>query len=350
MQKLITTSNPAEELTAILREYSFSKLFVLTDENVNRLYLPLLRPLLDEFNADVMVIPAGEEHKSVETLIDIWRWLSESGGTRNSLMINVGGGVITDIGGFAAASFKRGIRFLNLPTTVLGAADASVGGKTGIDFAGLKNEIGAFAKADAVVISGQPLATLPRTEWISGYAEVVKMAMIRNEEIYRGFLTNSPLDNALAMQEAIAFAVREKAIITDEDPREAGLRKVLNLGHTCGHAFETLLIEQGRPVPHGVAVAHGILVALILSHLLLQLPSEQISLFTSNILKPYYGNLGISCKDYPRLIELMGRDKKNSRTGEVRFVLLERIGVPAIDVVVDTATLETALDIYQNEA
>lgn len=350
MNHILPTPDAEVALRQLLSQISYSALFLLTDSNVAQHVLPRFKSFLEDYNPHIIVIEAGEENKSVESLCRIWRELSEHGGTRDALLINLGGGVITDIGGFAAATFKRGIRFINVPTTVLGAADASVGGKTGIDFGGLKNEVGAFAEAEAVVIDTNLFSTLSDAELLSGYAEVVKMAMIRDGRMYNRVLSSSPLEDAELLQEALSFAVEEKDKITTEDPREKGLRKILNFGHTCGHAFETLMLERGEPIAHGCAVAHGMAVALILSHLLLKLPSAEIERYISGILHPYYKRLPITCKDYPRLIELMGKDKKNRKAGEIRFVLLSAIGEPAIDVQVGIPDLETALDIYQTEA
>ncbi len=344
--RVIESKDLAMSLDAIVNEIGHNKLFVFTDTNVERAVLPSLAGFIQKYNPGIIVMPAGEEHKSIETLATVWKRLSEEGATRRSLMINIGGGVVTDLGGFAAATFKRGIKFINVPTTVLGAVDAAVGGKTGIDFNGFKNEIGAFAPAEWVVISSNPLTTLPEAEIISGYAEIVKTAMFSSADFYYGLLRKCPLDDMSALRDSMTKSVREKERVTELDPREGGLRKILNLGHTAGHAFETLMIERGTPVSHGVAVAHGLLVALILSHLMKGLPSAEIYSYANEVLKPLYGNLGISCKDYDRLEQIMSHDKKNVVIGEVRFVLLEAIGKPVIDVAVPSSDLRSALDIY----
>ncbi len=271
----LRTENLRAALAATLEEISHSGLFLLTDSNVATHVLPkILNVLTDKEEARIIEIPAGEDNKNLDTLTQVWSSLSEGGATRNSLLINLGGGVVTDLGGFAAASFKRGIRFVNIPTTVLGAVDAAVGGKTGIDFNGLKNEIGAFANAECVIISSEPLATLPREEILSGLGEIVKTAMISSGELYQKVLDDKILSDTNLLQDAMAECVRFKARVTEEDPHESGLRKILNFGHTAGHALESLMLTRHTPVTHGCAVANGILVALILSHMHLSLQSN----------------------------------------------------------------------------
>lgn len=309
-------------LREILNKMPHKELFLLTDSNVDRCVLPLLIDFLREENPEIIVIDAGEENKNLDSLARVWQRLSEGGATRDSLLINLGGGVVTDLGGFAAATFKRGIRFINVPTTILGAVDAAVGGKTGIDFLGLKNEIGAFSNPEAVLISAQPLATLPHSEIISGFGEIVKTAIISSRRLYRSFLANPGVMDRLGAVMAECVRVKEK--ITLLDPKERGLRRILNFGHTGGHAFETLLLRKGKPAAHGVAVAHGILLSLILSHMLLGLPSEEIELYRREIL-PLFPTLPLTCRDCDAIIELAGHDKKNLCPSTPLFILLRSL-------------------------
>lgn len=315
-------------LREILNKMPHKGLFLLTDTNVDRCVLPLLIDFMREENPEIIVIDAGEENKNLDSLARVWQRLSDGGATRDSLLINLGGGVVTDLGGFAAASFKRGIRFINVPTTILGAVDAAVGGKTGIDFLGLKNEIGAFSNPEAVLISAQPLATLPHSEIISGFGEIVKTAIISSRKLYRNLLAEPPLPrrnlNAAADSAVMAECVRFKEKITLLDPKERGLRKILNFGHTGGHAFETLLLRKGKPAAHGVAVAHGVLLSLVLSHMLLGLPSEEIELYRREIL-PLFPTLPITCRDCDAIIELAGHDKKNLCPSTPLFILLRSL-------------------------
>lgn len=356
-KSIITESRDLDSgLSEIIDATPHTGLFLLTDTNVSRCVLPLLSDFIGRKNLEIIVIDAGEDNKNLDTLARVWQRLSEGGATRDSLLINLGGGMVSDLGGFAAATFKRGIRFVNVPTTILAAVDAAVGGKTGIDFLGLKNEIGAFSNPEAVLISPQPLFSLPKGEIISGFGEIVKTAIISSRTLYRRLLAE-PADME-SLGGIMAECVRFKEEVTRLDPKERGLRKILNFGHTGGHAFETLLLRKGEPVGHGVAVAHGILLSLILSHLLLGLPSEEIELYRTRIL-PIFPSLPLSCRDCDTLIELAGHDKKNLHPSSPLFILLRAL--PASDslsaenfllpapfeaVSVSERDLRAALDIY----
>lgn len=329
---------------ALLSVPDADRVFFFTDRNVEKAVFPLL-PALRLDVESLIVMEPGEEHKNVETLCNVWNALSAGGASRRSLLVNIGGGVVTDLGGFAAATFKRGIRCINVPTTLLGAVDAASGGKTGIDFAGLKNEIGAFAMPLAVVVSSTPFASLPQEQMISGFAEVVKMAMIGDADLYNTFLaSDSPL---VHLDLGLRFAIEEKERIVTADPHEGGLRRVLNFGHTAGHAFESLLLARGEGISHGRAVAHGILVALILGHILLGADAAMIHTYRSHILMPLYGRLPIGCRDIEPLMELMRHDKKN-HDGSITAVLLEKPGKPVVRERISESDMKAALDIYLN--
>lgn len=320
--------------------------FLLTDKNVAAAAPELISRLRDEYRARLIVVEPGEQSKSLDTLAMIWQRLSEEGGSRASTLLCVGGGMITDLGGFAAACFKRGIRHINVSTTLLGAVDASIGGKTGIDFLGLKNEIGAFRLPASSSAAVESFATLPPEEILSGWGEAVKTALISSPQMTDRMMAADPLDiSASEMEEFVAFCRSVKERIVEEDPQEKGLRKVLNLGHTAGHAFESLLMERATPVAHGINVAHGLLVAMILSHDLLGLPSAEVSR-TAAWLRRLYPRLPISCRDFDRICDIAARDKKNPSAGEMRFVLLKAPGEPAYDVPVERKQLLDALDLY----
>lgn len=350
-QTIIETGDMNAALLQATAEIDHDRLFILADENVERDVFPLIDPFLREKEPVRIIIPSGEEHKNLQTLSRVWEALAAEGASRNSLLINLGGGVVTDLGGFAAACFKRGIRFINLPTTLLAAVDAAVGGKTGVDFNGLKNEIGAFAPADRVILSTAPFASLPDFQMASGFAEIVKMAMICSREEYTHILLESERNGldlrspGFPLASLLSFSVAEKARIVEEDPKESGLRKILNFGHTCGHAFETLLLRRGTPVPHGDAVAHGILVALILSNIRLHTDSLLIHQYKNRILLPLFRRLPIRCDDTDALIELMTHDKKN-QSGRITFILLNAIGSPVVSPSTPLADIQAALDIY----
>ena len=348
-QNIIFTNHVGQALDTLIGEKTpKGGLFIISDENTtDNVVAPLLAtaPLLKEHLTSEIVIPPGDTHKDIETLYNVWGSLSDEGATRNALVINIGGGMVTDLGGFAAATFKRGVRFINVPTTLLGAVDAAVGGKTGINIGNLKNEVGAFAPAEAVVISTVFFNTLDRRQLLSGFAEMVKHGFISGNETVNNLL-NFDIDKIASdsFLDILADNVNVKRDIVLQDPTEKGLRKALNFGHTAGHAFETLSLERGTPVTHGYAVAWGMLTELALSHLRHQFPSDIIYRYAS-FLKENYGVPDISCDDYDRLISLMGHDKKNPVEGEINFTLLASPGKPITDCIVSTEEIKGALDI-----
>lgn len=322
---------------------------LVTDSNVDASVVPLLNDCRSLKDADKVVIAPGEDHKNLESVVKIWNALESGGATRQSVIVNVGGGLITDIGGFAAATFKRGIRVVNLPTTLLGAVDAATGGKTGFNFNGLKNEIGAFHHPSEVVISSLPLSTLSRREILSGYAEMLKTGLIADAALYYRLIhVADVLSDSGLLEEAMKRCVEIKEEIVEQDPLEKGLRKVLNFGHTAGHAFESLSFTRNAPLAHGEAVAHGILVELILSHTLKGLPSEEVHRYANEVLKPEYPRIKVTCDDIPELIALMARDKKNAVAGHPNFTLLLAPGKPEIDCLPSQSDIEAALEIYRD--
>lgn len=345
-QKLIFTAQPGEALAREIERIAPDNLFVLCDTHTRELSLPLMAESLPH-STRYIDIEAGDTHKTLEALAHVWDELSRHGASRKSLLVNLGGGMVTDLGGFAAACFKRGIRFINMPTTLLGAVDAAVGGKTGINFNGLKNEIGAFRPADTVIISTRFFHTLPHEELLSGYAEMLKHALIDSPESYRALLdfdlAAPDWDRLLQLLEE---SVQVKQRIVAQDPLETGIRKALNLGHTVGHAFESLSHRRGTPIPHGYAVAWGLVCELLLSHHYLQFPSDLITGLSQYIYR-HYGAFAITCKDYETLYELMTHDKKNE-AGHINFTLLQAIGHPVIDQHADKEEIFVAFDLYRD--
>lgn len=340
MQSVIFTNDVAPALRGAVDEMQPASVFLLTDANV----APLAAELLPE--ARRIVIPAGDAAKTLATAETVWRALSDAGATRGSVLVNAGGGMVTDLGGFAAAVFKRGIRFVNVPTTLLGAVDAAVGGKTGVNFGGLKNEIGAFRQAEAVIISTRFFATLSQRELLSGFAEMIKHALLDSPELLARTLGHDLADNT-ALLPLLRRSVEIKQAIAGSDPTEQGLRRALNLGHTAGHAFEALALGRKRPVPHGFAVAWGLVVELALSTMLASLNSD-VLYSVARFVRNHYDNPEISCRDYPALIELMRHDKKNDTPSRINFTLISRPGQASLGNVVDQATIEAALDIFRD--
>ncbi len=348
---IIFSNNPVSELDKIIAQYKPAKVFVLADTNTAKIVLPRLvekSPVVAEFAT--IVIKAGDVYKNIDSLVDVWRALTESGATRSSVLINLGGGVISDLGGFAAASFKRGIRFINIPTTLLAAVDASVGGKTGINFGGYKNEVGAFCQANAVIISTCFFDTLPRRELLSGYAEMLKHALLE-DSVALDSLLSFDIDRESCTSEKFLEILRKsiavKQAVVDEDPLEHDRRRILNLGHTAGHTFEALALRRGCPVPHGYAVAWGLIVELVLSHMLYGFPTALLYNL-ADFIRTHYGTFDVTCDDYPVILDIMGHDKKNKVNGVCNFTLLRLPGDAVCGVEVSSADIRNALDIFRD--
>ncbi len=323
-------------------------LFIITDSNVERLVIPLLKSKIELDDLPRYVVPAGEESKNINTLNDIWNWLAQSGANRSSILLNIGGGMISDLGGFAAATYMRGIDYANVPTTILGAVDAAVGGKTALNLGALKNQVGAFHNPSAVFLLPETFKTLPDAELFSGFGEILKYGLIASPSLYRRMLEpESFLHNPETLSPLVSECISIKERIVNEDPLEKGVRKILNFGHTAGHAFESLAMEQGKPVPHGVAVAHGLMVELILSHTILGFPSAELYPLAMS-LKEYWPKLSAQCKDNEKLISYMTHDKKNREKGQINFTLLQNLADPLIDQTADPDEISTALDIYRD--
>lgn len=322
-QRIISTNHLSETLSELLHEIEYDRLFILTDEHTAKLCYPLIDEVAG--SAHHITIPAGDDNKHINTLCHVWEELSSHSATRHSLLINVGGGMVTDLGGFAAATYKRGIHYINMPTTLLAMVDAAVGGKTGINLHSLKNEIGAFCPADAVVVCATFLQTLDAANLASGFAEMIKHGLISTEEHWAQlmrFELNSP--NLEELQQLIMESIHTKEHIVEQDPTEQHIRKALNLGHTLGHAYETLLMRRGTPCLHGYAVAWGLIGELYLSHIREGFPADKLRQ-TLSYIKEVYGTPTFTCKDYDELFELMQHDKKNV-ANEIRFTLLGNIG------------------------
>ena len=344
MTPLHFTNQVDATLIEIIEGGSYNRVAVLVDSNTRLLVLPRLGSLDKAF---VIEIPAGDINKNLDSLTHVWEQLQRGGMTRQSLLLNLGGGVVTDLGGLAAATFKRGISFVNVPTTLLGAVDAAVGGKTGINFGGLKNEIGVFAFPEAVIVSTCFFSTLPRKELLSGFAEMLKHAMLHSESQFEKILNFdlNDIDFDLLL-DMLQESLDVKKRIVEQDPTEQGLRKALNFGHTVAHAFESKAMNDGSPIPHGYAVAWGLVVETVLSHMLLRFSSEQLYRLAAFV-KTNYGAFFITCDHYDKLIDLMRHDKK-SIDGEINCTLLSACGDPKINNTITPADIKAALDIYRD--
>ena len=348
-QKVVIAQNLEQSLTDAISQCERDRLFILVDETTERLCLPVVSGFDCLKGAQVIVIGATDSNKTIDSLMHVWEELGKGGGTRHTLLINIGGGMVTDLGGFAASTFKRGINYINIPTTLLSMVDASVGGKTGINFRGLKNEIGVFNNAACVILDTEFLKTLDTENLLSGYAEMLKHGLINNEAMWGELLTENlelrtERYDYTQFKQLLADSVAVKQRIVTEDPTEQGIRKALNLGHTAGHAFESLALQR-NPVLHGYAVAWGLVVELYLSAVKCGFPSDKMHQ-TVSFIKEHYGKMQITCDDYPTLLELMTHDKKNV-AGTINFTLLGGIGDIRINQTATKQEIYDALDFYR---
>ena len=352
-QKVVISQDLRQSLSQAIAECKYDHLFILVDETTARCCLPVLESILSPLNTppSLITIGATDQHKTLDSLSHVWSELQRMGATRHSLMINLGGGMVTDLGGFAASTFKRGIPYINIPTTLLSMVDASVGGKTGINFGGLKNEIGVFNNANCVILDTTFLRTLDKANILSGYAEMLKHGLIDCEAHWAELLAHlEDLDNLENMEtlvklsSLVAKSVAVKQRIVTEDPTEKGLRKALNLGHTVGHAFESLALER-KPILHGYAVAYGLVAELYLSCIKTGFPTDKMRQ-TVSFIKEHYGRMAITCDDYPRLLELMHHDKKNTGSA-INFTLLADVGDLRINQTATEEEIKEALDFYR---
>ena len=373
-QKVIFSEQLERTLETAIGECHPDRLFVLTDDNTSRLCWPVVKDYGCLAAAQLITIPAGDEHKNLTSLSHVWEQLQQGGATRHSLMVCMGGGMVTDLGGFAASTFKRSIAFINIPTTLLAMVDASVGGKTGINFCGLKNEVGVFSEAQAVIICTRFLQTLDMQNVLSGYAEMLKHGLISNKEHWAELLrfpieslnrqnaenSSDGQDPSGGLASLLARSVAVKERIVEADPHEQGLRKALNLGHTIGHAIEEWSFKPTKPTPnpsrgegslgtlsgvkanqaplpsggdgggssspllHGYAVAYGLVGELYLSAVKCHFPTDRLRQ-TVQFVREHYGTPAITCNDYPALLRLMTHDKKNTAC-TINFTLLSDIG------------------------
>ena len=335
--------NSLEELARFAKQAKYSRVFILTDENTGEHCLPLVQKHFEgEDNYDLIEVPSGEENKTIDFCTGIWNMLIDFGADRKALMINLGGGVITDMGGFAASTFKRGINFVQVPTTLLSQVDASVGGKTGIDLDGVKNIIGTFTQPKAVFISADFLATLPSRQVLSGTAEMLKHGLIM-DKAYWNALKSSNLSQPQG--ELIYRSVEIKNEVVIEDPKEHGLRKALNFGHTVGHAVETnSLLNDENPLTHGEAIAIGMICESYLSYKKAGLSKAELDEIVG-VITNLYPKYNLAAANFTGLAYLMLKDKKNE-FGRINCTLLSAIGACKLDNICTEEELFGALEYY----
>lgn len=338
-----------DTVKAYLHQYEFkeNKIFLLVDEHTRKYCLPRLMSNIQLFQqVHILEVPTGEEIKNLETCRKMWQELTDNGADRNSVLINLGGGVISDLGGFIASTFKRGIRYVNIPTSLLSMVDASVGGKVGIDMNGLKNQIGLFSNPQAVFVIPEFLDTLPERQFQTGFAEIIKHALVY-EKHYWDDLVQKPLGEITNWREIIEWCIEIKNYFVTEDPQDRGFRKVLNFGHTIGHAVETFSLQQDDDViSHGEAVAIGLVCESYISHKVTGLPKDQFDDIVSYV-SANFNHYPFHTNNFDFVLDHIRHDKKNQ--GEnINFTLLTSIGNSLINQVVDVNIIRESLIFYHN--
>lgn len=322
----------------------YNRIFIITDDNVEKHCLPIIRKNYKEFNIEgIITILSGEENKSIHQLIYIWNELTRLNVGRDDLILNLGGGVVSDIAGFAAATFKRGVQYMNFPTTLLGMVDAAIGGKTGIDFDRFKNQVGLFVNPTCVVVDPVFLNTLADEHWQSGFAEVMKYGLIMDRELWQK-LYGKKYRNINDWNKIIIKAARDKIDIVRFDQMEKGMRKNLNFGHTIGHALESFYLKSANPVTHGKAIAAGMICESWISSKIFSVECTNVESIVKMI-DLNFDRLDFTNDDIPRIKELMKQDKK-VRNNKQNFSLLRKIGKAVHEIEIDDELVEESLDFY----
>ncbi len=341
------TTTVVETLKELLTVSNYSSLFVLVDENTKQHCLPIIQTSLPPA-VIIIKTKSGESNKNIESATYIWKQLTEREADRHSLLINLGGGLLSDLGGFSASCFMRGIDFVTIPTTLLSQVDASVGGKQAVNLLGLKNQIGVFRSAHHVLIDPVFLKTLPSEQILSGFAEMLKHGLIQDETHFRQLQEIGISDHQLISDEVFGNLIQQSVAIKKQivraDPYEKGIRKALNFGHTFGHAFESFFNSSGKNITHGHAVALGMICESFLSNKKTNFPLHDllslVAFFTT-----HYPLRKIHRQDYDTLIEWMTHDKKN-KSKQINISILEKIGKVKINQIVNNGDIIEALDFY----
>ncbi|ARV05847.1 3-dehydroquinate synthase [Polaribacter sp. SA4-10] len=335
--------NAYSKLSNLIASKSYSSLFILVDENTFEHCYPKFIPnLATDIRIEVIEIEAGEVNKNIETCIGVWNAITELGGDRKSLLITLGGGVITDLGGFVASTFKRGIDFVNIPTTLLSIVDASVGGKTGIDLGVLKNQIGLFSNPEMVLIDTNYLETVTAREIKSGMAEIIKYGVTYDVTLFNEIKDNKNLN----INDLIHRSIEIKNEVVLKDPKEQNLRKILNFGHTIGHAIESFYLESNTKenLTHGEAIAIGMVCESYISSKLLNFPEDKLNILKETILSIYDRTI-LDKNDFSSIMDLLKHDKKNVN-GQVNFVLLTDFENHKLDCKVSEELIVDSLYFY----
>jgi 3-dehydroquinate synthase len=340
LETIIFSTQIAQDLVRYLQTRKYSKLGVIADSHTILHCYPIIQSSLPDHA--IFTFEAGEIHKNLDTCVQIWQWMTEQAFDRKALIVNLGGGVTGDMGGFCASTYKRGVRFINLPTTLLSQVDASVGGKLGIDFMGFKNHIGVFNQPEAVLIGDEFLKTLPEAELRSGYAEIIKHGLIANANYFEGLKSKDW--QRQDWKEIIEVSVGIKKDVVEKDPKEDGLRKILNFGHTIGHAIESFYLDTDRHLLHGEAIAIGMITEAFLSNKFLRMSPLELKIIEQMILA-VYGKREIPPSDFNAIVDLCFQDKKNEGA-ILNFSLLRRIGDCEYNIAVGREEILQSLTYY----
>ncbi len=344
--KIIIESDLSSSLKPVFSKIQAEKIFVIVDSNTYKFCFPQLKEIIQQKNTFVLTIGQGEENKNFNTVRKIWDFLQANKCERGSLIINLGGGLLLDIGGFAAATFQRGVKFIHIPTTLLSMVDASIGGKLGFNFNGIKNQIGLFQTPEYVIINPSFLKTLNERQIYAGWAEMLKHGLIHSQEHLNRIIKQNPLKLEETEWEKLIYdSLTIKNHFVVDDPHEKGIRKALNVGHTIGHAFESLSFEKNEPLLHGEAVANGIICELFLSSQILNFPINKAEEIIDSVLKTYR-QIQIDNQDIDKLEQIMLFDKKN-KANAINFSLLKDVGSLAIDQYVPEAEIKRSLVYYR---
>lgn len=343
-ESIITTNSLESTIKSLFAENKFSKIGILMDENTFTHCYPLVKYFLPSHK--IILIKSGEENKTLHTCIEIWKSLTENHFDRKSLLINLGGGVICDMGGFCAATYKRGIDFINIPTTLLSQVDASIGGKLGIDFDGLKNHIGVFKDPKFVIINPAFVKTLDNRQVRSGYAEIIKHSLIADKNIWHS-ITQKKIEDG-DWETFVTRSIEIKYKVVQEDPLEKGIRKILNFGHTIGHAIESHYLETEVPLLHGEAIAIGMICEAYLSQQLAGLTENEFKEIESFIFQ-LYGSVNIPETAISKIAEATLQDKKNENS-EIKCTLISAIGKSVYDQTISLDQVEQSIIYYKKRA
>ncbi len=339
---IIFAENIRQSLASWLQNTNYDAVFVLVDSNTRKHCLPLIAEFFDSKN--IIEIPAGEENKNLRSAEIVWSSLAAAGASRQSVLINLGGGIVTDLGGFCASVYQRGIDFIHIPTSLMAMVDAAIGGKTGIDFRELKNYIGTFQLPKNLIICPEFLQSLPKPELLNGWAEMLKHAILAGNNLWNETIQMEAEIEIEALNKLIPANIEFKNRIVNEDPNEKGLRKILNFGHTLGHAIETMKLQQNQALKHGLCIGAGMQIEILIA-LNKGLLTEPVFHQIQTQLNRFFSNIIITKNEIEALVANCKKDKKNA-FGQIKMALPTQIGQMQFDIEVSESEITQALQQY----